>query len=90
MAKRKTPKTVELKARAEQITEAQHNKLKQALSTMSNYQTQIGSLEARKHELLHVVFEINELVNNIRQEIKKEYGTDNIDLATGKINYNEK
>ena len=50
---------------------------------------EIGSLETRKRAMLdHVMSFQNELAS-IQKELKKEYGTDNINIHTGEINHDE-
>ena len=59
------------------------------INNLNRGQMEIGSLETRKYALLdHVVGFQGELAK-IQEELKKEYGTDNINIHTGEINYDE-
>ena len=87
MAKRKTPKVKDL--RPDRISDEQLRKLQEAVRTLQNYQNQIGTLETRKHEMLHVCFKVSELIDSMRQEFMKEFGSDEVSLEDGAIKYNK-
>jgi hypothetical protein len=87
MAKRKTPKVKDL--RPETISKEQLQRLQKAVQSIQMAQADIGALELRKHEALHAVLQMQMLVDELREEFKKEYGTDNISLTDGKIKYND-
>ena len=89
MAKRKTPKTVDLKPQAERITDQQLEKLQQTVKSVQMAQSDIGALEARKHEALHAVLQMQSVLMQLQEEFKKEYGTDDMNIADGKIKYND-
>jgi vacuolar-type H+-ATPase subunit D/Vma8 len=44
---------------------------------------EVGVLEAQKHGLLHKFADINRDVEDIKNELKKEYGAVNINIETG-------
>jgi len=87
MAKRKTPKVKDL--RPETISKEQLQRLQKAVQSIQMAQADIGALELRKHEALHAVLQMQMLVDELREEFKKEYGTDNVNLSDGKIKYND-
>ena len=87
MAKRKTPK-VDLAPRAEKISKTQLETLKQAATTIKNLQTQLGSIECQKHDMLHEVDQNRSIIMELRSVFKKEYGTDAVDINDGTIKYN--
>lgn len=87
MAKRKTAKAKDL--RPEAITPKQLERLQKSVSSLNTLQAQVGSLEAQKHEMLHMILQMRDVVSHLQQEFKKEYGTDNVEIDTGKIKYNE-
>ena len=87
MAKRKTPKMKNL--RPEKITSEQLNQLQTVVKNIGRIKSEIGSVEAQKHELLHVLFQMNENVNQLQEDFKKQYGTDEINISAGSINYGE-
>ena len=87
MAKRKTPKVKNLKA--EKISDKQLQQMQTLVSQINKVQFDIGQLEARKHELVHVHLGITESIRKLQEELKKEYGTTDVDIQSGKIKYNE-
>lgn len=88
MAKRKTPK-VDLKPRAEKITDQQLEKLQSVVKNINKAQQEIGVAESRKHELLHLIFGLNDSIREMQAQFVKEYGSDEINIADGTIKYNE-
>ncbi len=87
MAKRKTPKVKNLKA--EKISDEQLKQLQTLVSQINKVQFDIGQLEARKHELVHVHLGVTDNIRKLQEELKKQYGTTDIDIQSGKIKYNE-
>jgi hypothetical protein len=88
MAKRKTPK-VDLKPRAEKITDQQLERLQKAAKGVQTMQGEIGALETRKHSLLHMVATMQDVLEELRVEFQKDYGTDEVNIADGTIKYNQ-
>ena len=89
MAKRKTPKTVDLKPKAEKITEEQLQKVQVTAEAINKIQMEVGMIESRKHQMLHSLLQHQSFLEKIREEFIKEYGTDNINMIDGTIKYNE-
>jgi hypothetical protein len=85
MAKRKTPKVADL--RPDSITNEQLTKLQGIVKAINTTQAEIGMLESRKHNLLHQVFEFQQVLSKFQTEIKEQYGTDEINISDGKISY---
>ena len=86
MAKRKTAKAekiVDLKPKAEKITEEQLTKVQNVVNTLNRAQLDLGIMETRKHQLLHTISTIQEQLTLIQSEFEKEYGTSDIDIQTG-------
>ena len=90
MAKNTSKKIKELKGiKPEKITDEQLKKVQGLISSVNKLQMEVGSLETRKHAVLdHVVTFQGELAK-MQNELKKEYGTDNINIHTGEINHDE-
>ena len=85
MAKRKTPKA----AKPTKISNEHLNKMQGIINNLNRAQMEIGGLETRKHAMLdHVVSFQGELAK-MQENLKKEYGTDNINIHTGEISHNE-
>tara|TARA_R100001594_G_scaffold119396_1_gene154825 strand:- start:704 stop:1009 length:306 start_codon:yes stop_codon:yes gene_type:complete len=92
MAKRKTPKAekiVDLKPKAEKVTEEQLAKVQGIVNNINRSQLDLGMLETRKHAMLHNVTLMQDSLVQLQQEFQKEYGTFDIDIQTGAINYAE-
>ena len=48
---------------------------------------EIGSLETRKHQMLHSISTIQESLVELQAKFEKEYGTIDINIQDGTINY---
>ena len=59
------------------------------VKAISSTQNEVGVLETRKHNLLHQVFELQDLLAKLQEELQKDYGTTDISIADGSINYKE-
>ena len=62
------------------------NKMQNIINNLNRFQMEIGHIETRKHALLDQVVNIQGELAKIQEELKKEYGTDNINIHTGEIN----
>ena len=91
MAKTKTKKEkiVDLKPKAEKITDEQLKKVQDTVNSINRAQLEIGSMEVKKHELMHQVAGNRDQLTLLQAEFEKDYGTYDIDIQTGKINYKE-
>ena len=89
MAKRKTPKTVDLKPRAEKITDQQLERMQKAVSGINRTKVELGAIEMQKHSLLHAVNEMQSLLQELQQEFMKDYGTTNVNIQDGSIKHEE-
>ena len=90
MTKTKTPKTekiVDLKPKAEKITDEQLKTVQQSVSNLNKIQLEIGGLEGRKHELLHEIAKFRDELAKLQTEFQEEYGTFDINIEDGTINY---
>ena len=89
MAKTKTKKEkiVDLKSKAEKITEDQLTKVQDLINQINRSQMELGQMETRKHAMLHNISLLQESVGSMRDEFEKEYGTADINVQDGTINY---
>jgi len=85
MAKTKTPKIKNIKP--EKITSEQLEKVQNTVNNMNRSQLEIGSMEVRKHELLHGIAGSRDELKILQNEFEKDYGTFDIDIQNGTINY---
>ena len=92
MAKVKTPKKekiVDLKPKAEKITDEQLKKVQGIVNTINRAQLDLGMLETRKHQMLHGIMTVQDQLTIMQGEFEKDYGTYDVDIQTGAINYKE-
>ena len=81
-------KIKELKGeRPEKVTDAQLSRIKNIVDRINNAQMNIGQLEARKHQLLHGIAGTNDELALLQDELDKEYGTNDVNIQDGTINY---
>ena len=81
-------KIKELKTeRPEKVSEAQLSRIKNIVDRINNAQMNIGQLEARKHQLLHGIAGTNDELALLQDELDKEYGTNDVNIQDGTINY---
>jgi hypothetical protein len=86
MAKTKKEKTVDL-SRPEKVKEDQLKKIQSIVDRINKYQMNVGQLEARKHQMLHAVAGVNDEMNLMQNELQAEYGTNDVNIMDGTINY---
>ena len=82
-------KMVDLKPKAEKITKDQLEQLQQVVNDNNAIQFRVGALEAQKHELMHQQAGIQTKIVELQEEFSKEYGTFDINLSDGTINYED-
>ena len=71
----------------EKIKNEQLNKIQNLINNTNRAQIEIGGVEMQKHSILHHIGVLQDQLMLLRTELKKEYGTDDVDIKTGKINY---
>ncbi len=84
MAKNKE-KVVDLKPT--NITDEQLKSIQDVVSPINNAQIEIGRIESRKHMLCHEVASLQDKLQVIQKELEDQYGTVNVNIQTGEINY---
>ena len=84
-----TKEIVDLKPKAEKITEQELNRLQTVVNDNNALQFRVGSLEAQKHLLLHELANTQNKIKELQSEFKEKYGSFDIDLQSGNINYEE-
>ena len=82
-------KMVDLKPKAEKITEEQLAELQGLVNDNNALSFKIGSLEAQKHLLVHDHAQVQGKISNMQAKLQEEYGTFDINLKDGVINYPE-
>ena len=83
-------KIKELKGiKPEKITDEQLKKVQDTVNNLNRSQLEIGSMELRKHELLHSIVGLRDELKLLQSEFEKDYGTFDINIQDGTINYSE-
>ena len=83
----KKEKVVDLKPKAEKITEEQLKNVQDIVNSMNRTQIELGSMEVRKHDVLHAMAGMRDKLTVLQQEFEKEYGTYDININDGTVNY---
>jgi len=90
MAKGTNAKIKELKGiKPEKITTEQLTKVQDTVNGINRAQLEIGSLEMKKHEMMHGIAGFRDELTLLQNEFDKEYGTFDINIQDGTINYPE-
>ena len=71
----------------EKITEEQLKKVQDTINNLNKSQLEIGSIELRKHDILHGIAGMRDELTVLQGEFQKEYGTFDINIQDGTINY---
>ena len=83
-------KIKELKGvKPEKITDEQLEKVQGIINDINRAQMELGQMETKKHAMLHHISSLQEGVGAIREEFEKEYGTADVNIQDGIINYPE-
>ena len=88
MAKTKE-KIVDLKAKPEKITDEQLKRVQETVNGINRGNLEIGSIEVKKHEMMHGIAGLRDQLKVLQDEFQKEYGTFDVDIQSGTINYTE-
>ena len=82
-------KTKKKAEKAKKITNDELNKVQSIINNINRAQLEIGSFESKKHNMLHHVVLLQEELSKVQVKLKKSYGTDNINIQDGTINYDK-
>ena len=81
-------KIKELKGvKPEKITDEQLTKVQDTVNNINRNQLEIGSMETKKHAIMHHITMLQETVGEMRNEFEKDYGTADVNIQDGVINY---
>jgi hypothetical protein len=75
--------------RAASIKDEQLQKVQQVVNMMNRGQMELGMLETKKHKLLHDIAAVQDQLTVMQGEFEKEYGTYDINIQDGTINYKD-
>ena len=82
-------KMVDLKPKAEKITEEQLRELQAIVNDNNELQFRVGAVEMQKHQLLSELDKVKARIMSMQGSFKEEYGTFDVNLQDGSINYPE-
>ena len=81
-------KIKELKGiKPEKITDEQLKKVQDSVNNINRAQLEIGSIELKKHEMMHSIAGLRDELTLLQAEFEKDYGTFDINIQDGVINY---
>ena len=81
-------KIKELKGvKPEKITDEQLKKVQDVINDINRSQMEVGSMETKKHAIMHHITVLQETVGEMRGEFEKDYGTADVNIQDGVINY---
>ena len=79
----KKEKVVDLKPKAEKITDEQLRRVQETVSSLNQCNFEIGGLENQKHELLHALANVIDKQKELAKELEEQYGKINVNLEDG-------
>jgi|TARA_R100000084_G_scaffold107205_2_gene66724 hypothetical protein len=85
----KKEKLVDLKTKVEKISDEHLKDIQEKVNVVNNLQYNIGKVEAQKHNLLHELALAQNKIIEMQDVLQKEYGTNDINIADGTINWKE-
>jgi len=90
MAKNTTKKIKELRGeKPSKITNEELNQVQLVINDINRAQLEVGSIESKKHNLLHHVSVLQEQLSKMQVDFEKTYGTADINIQDGTINHKE-
>ena len=85
----KKEKIVDLKSKPEKITDEQLEQVQKLVNNINRGQLEVGAMELQKHENMHAITGLRKDLEVLQNELNKEYGTVDINIKNGTINYKE-
>jgi len=83
----KKEEVVDLKP--QNVTEEELKSLQELVNAMNRAQMEIGSIESRKHSILHQVTGLQTQMQTMQKTFEEVYGKVDINITDGTINYPE-
>ena len=71
----------------EKITDEQLERVQNTVNNINRSQLEIGSMELRKHEVMHNIAGLRDELTLLQNEFEKDYGTFDVNIQDGIINY---
>ena len=90
MAKNTSKKIKELKGiKPEKVDEQELARMQSSIKTIDQLTHEVGTIEVRKHALMKAMESVQQRIEQLRVQLRNDYGTDNISIQDGTINYPE-
>ena len=89
MAKKGSLKDMELNVKAERISKEHLDQMQKLVNAVNSMQFNVGRLETQKHMVLHNLTQAQDRITLFQQTLKKEYGTFDVNIEDGTINWPE-
>ena len=83
----KKEKVIDLKPKVDKISKEHLDSLQKVVNTINGIQFNIGKIESQKHHLLHNLDEAQKGIKTMQDMLVKEYGTYDVNLEDGTINW---
>jgi alanyl-tRNA synthetase len=87
MAKTKKKEEVIDFTKPEKITDEELKKVQETVNSLNRTQLEIGSMELKKHEMMHQMAALRDSLTLLQGEFESKYGTFDINIHNGTINY---
>lgn len=71
----------------EKISSEQLEKVQLVINDINKSQMEIGQMETKKHAIMHHISALQESIGEIKEEFEKDYGTADVNIQDGIINY---
>ena len=90
MAKtKKKEEVIDLKPKAEKVSEEQLKELQGAINNINKLKFDIGTIEIQKQSMISTLLNINDAIIALQKKFQEEYGTYDINITDGTINYRD-
>ena len=88
MTKKKKEEVIDF-TKPEKITDAQLEKVQLLINNLNKSQLEIGTIELRKHDLMHGIAGLRDQLTVLQKEFEEQYGTFDVNITDGVINYSK-
>ena len=85
----KKEELVDLKPKADKISEEHLKEMQEIVNTINNLQFNVGKIEAQKHNLLHELGLSQKKIIDFQDTLNKEYGSYDVNIQDGTINWSK-
>ena len=82
-----TPIIGDTDIKPEKVTDEQLKEVQDLINGINRSQMELGQMETKKHAVLHNIATVKDGLSLIQSEFEKEYGTVDINIKDGTINY---